>query len=168
MIRRPSYKKWWQRPTKTRRRRYFELKHTIAKGRFRNFESHDVFSDGGLSWADVTFLGSKNTVIWNATVVTASMAKADLQQELAHRLAEGLMVGFRFEEAETEVQVYPIYVKNRDPRVNYQPKVLRGSAGRRTLQRLAEMSGEYGRFLTLEAGRAVVRLPASREKECCA
>jgi poly-gamma-glutamate capsule biosynthesis protein CapA/YwtB (metallophosphatase superfamily) len=93
-------------------------------------------------------------------------------------LAEGLMVGFRFEEEETEVQVYSLYVKNRDPRVNYQPKVLRGSAGRRTLQRLAEMSGENGRFLTLETGRAVMRLPASkegssrerssREKECCA
>ena len=80
--------------------------------------------------------------------------------------AEGLMVGFRFEEEETEVQVYPIYVKNRDPRVNYQPKVLRGSAGRKTLQRLAEMSEESGRFLTLEEGRAVVRLPASRTKEC--
>ena len=88
-------------------------------------------------------------------------------------LAEGLMVGFRFEEEETEVQVYPLYVKNRDPRVNYQPKVLRGSAGRKTLQRLAEMSGENGRFLTFEAGRAVMRLPVSREpvsreKECCA
>jgi len=88
-------------------------------------------------------------------------------------LAEGLMVGFRFEEEETEVQVYPLYVKNRDPRVNYQPKVLRGAAGRKTLQRLAEMSGENGRFLTLETGRAVMRLPgsserSSREKECCA
>jgi hypothetical protein len=88
-------------------------------------------------------------------------------------LAEGLMVGFRFAEEETEVQVYPIYVKNRDPRVNYQPKVLRGSAGGKTLQRLAEMSGENGRFLTLEAGRAVMRLSASserssREKECYA
>ena len=78
------------------------------------------------------------------------------------------MVGFRFEKEETEVQVYPIYVKNRDPRVNYQPKVLRGAAGRKTLQRLAEMSGENGRFLTLETGRAVMRLSASREKECCA
>jgi poly-gamma-glutamate capsule biosynthesis protein CapA/YwtB (metallophosphatase superfamily) len=83
-------------------------------------------------------------------------------------LAEGLMVGFRFEEEETEVQVYPLYVKNRDPRVNYQPKLLWGSAGRKALQRLAEMSGENGRFLTLETGRAVMRLPASREKECCA
>jgi len=74
-------------------------------------------------------------------------------------LAEGLMVGFRFEEAETEVQVYPIYVKNRDPRLNYQPKVLRGRAGRKILEALAEMSGENGSLFALESPRATLRLP---------
>jgi poly-gamma-glutamate capsule biosynthesis protein CapA/YwtB (metallophosphatase superfamily) len=82
--------------------------------------------------------------------------------------AEGLMVGFRFEEKETEVQVYPIYVRNRDSRVNYQPKVLRGAAGRRTLQRLAEMSGEGGSLLMLEEIRATLRLPRPVREECCA
>jgi hypothetical protein len=74
-------------------------------------------------------------------------------------LAEGLMVGFRFEEAETEVQVYPIYVKNRDPRLNYQPKVLRGRAGRKILEALAEMSGENGSLFALESPQATLRLP---------
>ncbi len=74
-------------------------------------------------------------------------------------LAEGLMLGFRFEEAETEVQVYPIYVKNRDPRLNYQPKVLRGRAGRKILEALAEMSGENGSLFALESPRATLRLP---------
>jgi poly-gamma-glutamate capsule biosynthesis protein CapA/YwtB (metallophosphatase superfamily) len=82
--------------------------------------------------------------------------------------AEGLMVGFRFEEKETEVQAYPIYVRNRDSRINYQPKVLRGGAGRRTLQRLAEMSGEGGSLLMLEAIRATLRLPRPVREECCA
>jgi poly-gamma-glutamate capsule biosynthesis protein CapA/YwtB (metallophosphatase superfamily) len=82
--------------------------------------------------------------------------------------AEGLMVGFRFEEKETEVQVYPIYVRNRDSRVNYQPKLLQGAAGRRTLQRLAEMSGEGGSLLMLEAIRATLRLPRPVREECCA
>ena len=82
--------------------------------------------------------------------------------------AEGLMVGFRFEERETEIQVYPIYVKNRDSRVNYQPKVLRGTVGRRMLQRLAEMSGDNGLLLMLEATRATLRLPRPVRKECCA
>jgi poly-gamma-glutamate capsule biosynthesis protein CapA/YwtB (metallophosphatase superfamily) len=82
--------------------------------------------------------------------------------------AEGLMVGFRFGEKETEVQVYPIYVKNRDSRVNYQPKALRGTAGRRILQRLVEMSGENGLLLTLEATRVTLRLPRPAREECCA
>jgi poly-gamma-glutamate capsule biosynthesis protein CapA/YwtB (metallophosphatase superfamily) len=73
--------------------------------------------------------------------------------------AEGLMVGFRFNEEETEVQVYPIYVKNRDSRLNYQPKVLRGRAGRKTLEALAEMSGENGSLFALESPRATLRLP---------
>jgi poly-gamma-glutamate capsule biosynthesis protein CapA/YwtB (metallophosphatase superfamily) len=82
--------------------------------------------------------------------------------------AEGLMVGFRFEEREIQVQVYPIYVKNRDSRVNYQPKVLRGTAGHRFLQRMAEMSGESGLLLTLETTRATLRLPRPVREECCA
>ena len=81
--------------------------------------------------------------------------------------AEGLMIAFRFTEKETEVQVYPIYVKNRDSRVNYQPKVLRGKAGLRMLQRLAEMSGENGSLLLLEAARATLRLPRLLREECC-
>jgi len=82
--------------------------------------------------------------------------------------AEGLMVGFRFGEKETEVHVYPIYVKNRDSRVNYQPKALRGTACRRILQRLVEMSGESGSALILEETRVTLRLPRPARKECCA
>ena len=78
------------------------------------------------------------------------------------------MVGFRFEEEETEVQVYPIYVKNRDLRVNYQPKVLRGAASHKALQYLAEMSGESGSRLRLESGRATFCLPRLSREECCA
>jgi poly-gamma-glutamate capsule biosynthesis protein CapA/YwtB (metallophosphatase superfamily) len=73
--------------------------------------------------------------------------------------AEGLLVGFRFEEHETVVQVYPLYVKNRDPRVDYQPKVLRGTSAERVLGRLAEVSGSRGGLLRVEAGRGILRLP---------
>ncbi len=82
--------------------------------------------------------------------------------------AEGLMVGFRFGEKETEVHVYPIYVKNRDSRVNYQPKALRGTACRRILQRLVEMSGESGSVLILEETRVTLCLPRPAREECCA
>jgi poly-gamma-glutamate capsule biosynthesis protein CapA/YwtB (metallophosphatase superfamily) len=75
--------------------------------------------------------------------------------------AEGLMLGFRFENTKTVVSVYALYVKNRDPRVNYQPKVLRGDAAERILRRLAEISGRSGRLLQIEGGRGKVDLPTA-------
>jgi hypothetical protein len=72
--------------------------------------------------------------------------------------AEGLMLGFRFDEARTVLHVYPLYVKNRDPRVNYQPKLLRGSAAQRTLRHLIAISGRSGRFLQIEEGRGTLQL----------
>jgi poly-gamma-glutamate capsule biosynthesis protein CapA/YwtB (metallophosphatase superfamily) len=60
----------------------------------------------------------------------------------ANSRAEGLLVGFGFEETHTRVEVHPLYVKNRDPRVNYQPKLLAGAAASHVLSRLAMMSGD--------------------------
>jgi hypothetical protein len=73
--------------------------------------------------------------------------------------AEGLMLGFRFEDARTVVNVYPLYVKNRDPRVNYQPKLLRGSAAERMLRRLIEISPRGGTLLEIERGTGKFELP---------
>ena len=73
--------------------------------------------------------------------------------------AEGLLVGLRFEERETIVHVYPLYVKNRDRRVNYQPKVMRRQAAERVLCRLARMSGPSGSHLNIQSFRAVLRVP---------
>jgi poly-gamma-glutamate capsule biosynthesis protein CapA/YwtB (metallophosphatase superfamily) len=72
--------------------------------------------------------------------------------------AEGLMLGFRFEEARTVVKVYPLYVKNRDPRVNYQPKMLRGNAAERMLRRLIEISPRGGSLLEIEQGTGKLEL----------
>jgi len=72
--------------------------------------------------------------------------------------AEGLLVGLRFEPTRTLVTAYPLYVKNRDPRVDYQPKLLRGSAAERALRRLAEMSGPEGRLMRIDAGRGTLTL----------
>jgi poly-gamma-glutamate capsule biosynthesis protein CapA/YwtB (metallophosphatase superfamily) len=71
---------------------------------------------------------------------------------------EGLVVGLRFEPGATHAAAFPLYVKNRDPRVDYQPKVLAGPSGRRVLDRLARHSGEHGRLLRQENARAVVTL----------
>jgi poly-gamma-glutamate capsule biosynthesis protein CapA/YwtB (metallophosphatase superfamily) len=78
---------------------------------------------------------------------------------------EGLALGLRFERDRTLVTVHPLYVKNRDPRVAYQPKVLRGDAASRVLARLARASGEHGPKLRIEAGRGVLDLPAGRAVE---
>ncbi|MGC4087523.1 MAG: CapA family protein [Polyangiaceae bacterium] len=75
--------------------------------------------------------------------------------------AEGLMVGLRFDDQRTRVGVYPIYVKNRDPRVDYQPKVLGGASAERALGRLAQLSGEHAQHLRIENGRGVLSLPRS-------
>ena len=80
--------------------------------------------------------------------------------------AEGLLVGFRFEDHKTVVNIYPLYVKNRDPRVNYQPKVLAGKAAERVLAAMARISGDNAAFLKLQNGRGHIelsRLCGSRE-----
>ncbi len=73
--------------------------------------------------------------------------------------AEGLLVGIRFEEASTTLVAYPLYVKNRDPRVNYQPKVLKGERANHILHRLATISGSCGGLLSIDQGRGTLTLP---------
>ena len=72
--------------------------------------------------------------------------------------AEGLMIAARFEPGRTAVDIYPIYVKNRDPRVNYQPKVLTGAAASRALKRLANISEASAGHLDIESHVGRLRL----------
>ena len=74
---------------------------------------------------------------------------------------ESLLIGVRFEENTTIVQVYPLCVKNRDPRVNYQPKLLRGHAAERALRMLAEISGESAPLMKTDGNRGLIELPWS-------
>jgi hypothetical protein len=76
--------------------------------------------------------------------------------------AEGLLLGIRFEETQTVVNLHPLYVKNRDPRVNYQPKVPRGAAAERVLRALAEMSGAAGDRMLVGEGRGTLTLPQTQ------
>ncbi len=73
--------------------------------------------------------------------------------------AEGLAVGVRFEELHTMIEGYPLYVKNRDPRVRYQPKVLRGRGAERVLRNLAEISPSAGDLLEIEGARMRLTIP---------
>ncbi len=54
--------------------------------------------------------------------------------------AESLVVGVDFQPNSTIVDFFPAYVKNRDPRVNYQPKIMTGNAADAALQRLSGLS----------------------------
>ncbi len=72
--------------------------------------------------------------------------------------AEGLLVAIRFESVLTAVSAYPLYVKNRDPRVRYQPKVLGGAGADGVLRRLARISEPAGAAMRIEAGRGTLRL----------
>jgi poly-gamma-glutamate capsule biosynthesis protein CapA/YwtB (metallophosphatase superfamily) len=75
--------------------------------------------------------------------------------------AEGVLVGFRNQAKQLTVEIYPIYVKNRDPRVSYQPKVLRGGSARRALHKLLEPAGGPAPPFEVEGPRAVLHLPRS-------
>ncbi len=77
----------------------------------------------------------------------------------ANSRAEGLMLGFGFEEDATIVQIFPIYVKNRDPRIDYRPAVLSGASGERILRNLAAISGSSGARLRVvdQVGRIECR-----------
>jgi len=75
---------------------------------------------------------------------------------------ESLLLGIRFEDHRMSVHVYPIYVKNRDPRVNYQPKVLRGNGAERILQMLRRISGASGAYMKIKNHRGLLELPWSK------
>jgi poly-gamma-glutamate capsule biosynthesis protein CapA/YwtB (metallophosphatase superfamily) len=73
--------------------------------------------------------------------------------------AGGLAVAVRFEAQHTLAEAYPLYVKNRDPRVHYQPKVLRGRGAERVLHHLAETSRSTDGLLKIEGGRIRLAIP---------
>jgi hypothetical protein len=79
--------------------------------------------------------------------------------------AEGCLIGIRFDDHATTATIYPLYVKNRDPRVNYQPKLLRGITARRILLRLARSSGSAGELLKVGEYHGSLVLPRSSTTE---
>ncbi|MFZ5894637.1 MAG: CapA family protein [Myxococcota bacterium] len=72
--------------------------------------------------------------------------------------AEGVLVALRFDRTRTTVDVFPLYVKNRDPRVDYQPKVLTGQSAQRSLRRLAQLSSHHAAELDIEHARGRLTL----------
>lgn len=81
--------------------------------------------------------------------------------------AEGLILGLRFEAHRTVGHLFPLYVKNRDPRINYQPKLMTGAASRRVLRLLCELSEEDGPDLELHNDWGTLTIPRTvRNSQC--
>lgn len=66
--------------------------------------------------------------------------------------AEGLLLSVRFNSDGLSCNVIPLYVKNRDPRVLFQPKVLAGKGGEKILSLLKSLSGKDGEMLKIQDG----------------
>ncbi len=77
--------------------------------------------------------------------------------------AESIVLGVGFEEEAMEVDIFPAYVRNRDPRLAYQPKLMCGEAARLTLERLVSISGPDGGRLEIGDFHARLRLKAAEE-----
>lgn len=78
--------------------------------------------------------------------------------------AEGGLLGIRFErDGRITADLHPIYVKNRDPRVNYRPRLLGGEAARRALTQMARLSGASADALHESGGTVNLRLRTGGE-----
>jgi hypothetical protein len=72
--------------------------------------------------------------------------------------AEGLLLRVAFASDEVACELYPLYVRNRDPRVNYQPRVLTGQLADRLLGQLSERSRLLAPALEIDDGVGRLRL----------
>jgi len=72
---------------------------------------------------------------------------------------ESLMVAVDFTSSHIRLWTYPVYAKNRDPRVLYQPKILGGKGAARILNLLRSISGDSADLLTIENDLITATLP---------
>ena len=69
------------------------------------------------------------------------------------------MVAVHFTPSHIQLWTYPVYAKNRDPRVLYQPKILGGKGATRILNLLRSISGDSADLLTIENDVVTATLP---------
>jgi poly-gamma-glutamate capsule biosynthesis protein CapA/YwtB (metallophosphatase superfamily) len=73
--------------------------------------------------------------------------------------AESILPCLRFTPSGIDIDIFPIYVQNRDPRLNYQPKVIGGVSGAATIDRLLSLSPDLD--CTLERRDYCLRMSIS-------
>ena len=74
--------------------------------------------------------------------------------------AESIVLSVNFEDTLTNITIFPAYIKNRDKRVNYQPKILTGEAAYQSINQLKINSGVSGDLIHFKnnTGKIVVNL----------
>lgn len=73
--------------------------------------------------------------------------------------AEGAAVAVRFNKSCPEFDFYPLYVKNRDPRVNYQTRLLTGAPASRLLSKFNSETSKLS--MDHQSAAAKIKLPLS-------
>jgi len=73
--------------------------------------------------------------------------------------AESIMLGVSFQDFFTEITVFSAYVKNRDKRIYYQPKVIVGETSIKYLNSLQQLSADSGRLINIEEGVGIMKVP---------
>jgi len=76
----------------------------------------------------------------------------------ANSKAEAIIPGIDFQDDFTAITIFPAYIKNRDKRIHYQPKIMRGNAALESIRRLKEISGVSGDLISLknDTGKIVI------------
>lgn len=73
--------------------------------------------------------------------------------------AEAIILGVDFQDLFTNIIVFPAYVKNRDKRIYFQPKVINGETFIKYLNRLKQLSAESGELMKIEGSLGIINVP---------
>jgi poly-gamma-glutamate capsule biosynthesis protein CapA/YwtB (metallophosphatase superfamily) len=73
--------------------------------------------------------------------------------------AEAILLGIDFQDDFTGITIFPAYIKNRDKRINYQPKILSGNSALKSIKHLKEISGASGNLISLKNDTGKIVIP---------
>ncbi|TSA33856.1 MAG: hypothetical protein D4R64_13415 [Porphyromonadaceae bacterium] len=73
--------------------------------------------------------------------------------------AESIIVAIDFQDTLTDLTIFPVYIKNRDCRINYQPRVLTGDPARKSINRLKKISGLSGKSILMKENTGKIIIP---------
>lgn len=73
--------------------------------------------------------------------------------------AGSIILGVSFQDFFTEITVFSAYVKNRDKRIYYQPKVIVGETSIKYLNSLKQLSADSGKLIKIEDGVGIMKVP---------